>query len=263
MGVIETVYYVVSDIHGFFSETESALDGAGYFDERLPHKLIVCGDFFDRGKEAVKMQDFLCELMRKDEAILVRGNHEDLALDLLDTFSEERDVYAVPRHHFSNGTFDTFMQLADMTLPEVMLYPDKLIKRVEKSPFFKLIIPNSVDYFETKNYVFVHGWIPFVQRPFEKAYFEADWRSATPSMWRDARWINGMQAYFTGATLPDKTVVCGHFHSSYGHSRADGTPEFGEGADFSPFAADGIIAVDACTAYSKRVNVLRLDDDEL
>lgn len=257
------VYYVVSDVHGFYSETEYALDNAGFFEERLPHTLIVCGDFFDRGKEAIKMQEFICDLMRKNQIILVRGNHEDLALDLLDTFSENLDVYSVPRHHFSNGTFDTFMQLAKMSLSDVMLDPEKLVKRVEKTPFFTRIIPESLNYFETKNFVFVHGWIPYVPRSFERSYAEADWRNATAAEWRDARWINGMNAYFSGAVLPDKTIVCGHYHTSYGHSRADGTAEFGDDADFSTFAEDGIIAIDACTAFSKRVNVLRIDDDDI
>lgn len=257
------VYYIVSDVHGFYAELETALGNAGYFEERLPHKLIICGDFFDRGKEALKMQEFICELMRKDAVILVRGNHEDLALDLLRDFSEDLDVYAIPRHHISNGTFDTFMQLAKMSLTDVMINPEKLVKRVENSPFFKLIIPKSVNYFETQNFVFVHGWIPFVQRSFEKSYAEADWRNATEAAWKDARWINGMQAYFMGATLSDKTIVCGHFHTSYGHSRVDGTLEFGDGADFSAFAEESIIALDACTAYSGRVNVLRIDDDDL
>ena len=43
----------------------------------------------------------------------------------------------------------------------------------------------------------------------------------------------------------------------------DGSPEFGEGADFSPYYGDGVIAIDACTAYSGNVNVLVLEDDLL
>jgi hypothetical protein len=41
-------------------------------------------------------------------------------------------------------------------------------------------------------------------------------------------------------------------------------PEFGEGADFSPYYYDDkLIAIDACTAYSGKVNVLVLEDDFL
>lgn len=59
----------------------------------------------------------------------------------------------------------------------------------------------------------------------------------------------------------DKTIVCGHWHTSYGHSKYEhkGT-EFGEDADFSPYYGPGIIAIDACTAFSGKVNCLVIED---
>ena len=59
----------------------------------------------------------------------------------------------------------------------------------------------------------------------------------------------------------NKTIVCGHWHTSYGHSKYEhkGT-EFGEDADFSPYYAPGIIAIDACTAFSGMVNCLVIED---
>lgn len=77
-------YYVVSDVHSFFSEMRQALSRKGYFRDQEPHKLIVCGDLFDRGTESVKMQSFITDLMAKEEVILVRGNHEDLILELFE-----------------------------------------------------------------------------------------------------------------------------------------------------------------------------------
>ena len=43
----------------------------------------------------------------------------------------------------------------------------------------------------------------------------------------------------------NKTIVCGHWNTSYGHSKYEhkGT-EFGEDADFSPYYGPGIIAID-------------------
>ena len=59
----------------------------------------------------------------------------------------------------------------------------------------------------------------------------------------------------------NKTIVCGHWHTSYGHSKYEhkGT-EFGEDADFSPYYGPGIIAIDACTAFSGKVNCLVIED---
>jgi hypothetical protein len=68
-------------------------------------------------------------------------------------------------------------------------------------------------------------------------------------------------SYLHGVRIPDKTVVCGHWHASYGHAIIEGRcNEFGEGADFSPFFGDGIIAIDACTKVSGKVNCLVLED---
>ena len=71
-------YYVVADVHGFYTELIAALDEKGFFKDKEPHKLIVCGDLFDRGQEAVALQAFIVDLMKKDEVILIHGNHEDL-----------------------------------------------------------------------------------------------------------------------------------------------------------------------------------------
>ena len=76
-------YYITADIHGFYTEFHKALDEAGYFTDLEPHKLIILGDIFDRGQEAVKMQEFILQLMEQDAVILVRGNHEDLYEELI------------------------------------------------------------------------------------------------------------------------------------------------------------------------------------
>ena len=62
----------------------------------------------------------------------------------------------------------------------------------------------------------------------------------------------------------EKTVVCGHWHTSYGHSKLEKKgSEFGFDADFSPYYGTRIIALDGCTAFSEIVNVLVLEDEPL
>ena len=50
-------YYVVSDVHGFYTPLVTALKCTGFFEDTEPHKLLVLGDLFDRGSEAVKLQE--------------------------------------------------------------------------------------------------------------------------------------------------------------------------------------------------------------
>ena len=93
----------------------------------------------------------------------------------------------------------------------------------------------------------------------ENYAYISSWREADREQWNRARWFNGMDAAQTADE--NKTIVCGHWHTSYGHSKYEhkGT-EFGEDADFSPYYGPGIIAIDACTAFSGKVNCLVIED---
>ncbi len=249
-------YYVAADVHGYYTLFRRALRDAGYDDDPAPHKLILLGDLFDRGREAVEMQEYVLGLMERHEAILIRGNHEDLFETMV---TADRGLPV--RHHESNGTYDTALQLTGFERRAALENNMEFARCARETPFYRQIIPATVDYYETRRYVFVHGWIPGVQR--EDGYVcDPDWRNAGPEEWRMARWVNGMDAAMSGAG--EKTILCGHWQSSYGHAKYEhkGT-EFGPDADFSPYYGPGVIALDACTAWSGRINVIVLEDEPL
>lgn len=249
-------FFVVSDIHGFYDELMEALNKVGFDKNNKDHWLISCGDNFDRGKKPIEVYHFLKSLDRK---ILVRGNHEDLMLELGDR--------GHPRSYdISNGTYDTIMKFCPEELNtdpyEAINYS---VNRV------KSFINSMVNYFETKKYIFVHGFIP-IAYPENNVYslkeseyyrFNPDWRNADNESWAAARWFNGMKMVDTYGVKPDKIVVCGHYHTSYGWARRFNISEFGEDAIFSPYITSNLIAIDACTAYSHKVNVLVIEDDFL
>ncbi|MBO4831239.1 MAG: metallophosphoesterase [Oscillospiraceae bacterium] len=246
-------YYVTADIHGYFSIMRKALAASGFYDDTEPHKLIILGDLFDRGKEACKLQDFVLDLMEKDGIILIRGNHEDLFESLV-TEDQGRPL----DHHVHNGTFDTALQLTGYDMVMAGLRNFDFADAAKQTPYYQRIIPSMLDYYETEHYVFVHGWIPCIYDWGNYCYIE-DWRSAGPGEWREARWSNGIDA--AQSCLEKKTVLCGHWHASYGHAVYEGRgSEFGPDADFSPYTGPGVIALDACTAHSGAVNVITLDD---
>ena len=70
-----------------------------------------------------------------------------------------------------------------------------------------------------------------------------------------------MEAAHSGIVEPNKTIVCGHWHCSFGHSRYnhDGG-EFDNNPNFAPYYANGIIALDACTPISWKVNCIVIED---
>lgn len=263
-------YYVLSDVHGYFSLMKQVLEEKGFFDDKEPHKLILCGDMLDRGAEALEMQDFMVDLLHKDELIFVRGNHEDLMIEMLDKFVDYRwGITLGSSHHNSNGTWDSALQLSHMSESNALRNPQELIHKVLDSPFCKELIPSSLDYFETDNYIFVHGWIPCFSDDMPAWYrknrhyiYNPEWRTARKEEWDAARWLNGMElAELHSITEREKKIVCGHWHTSYGHCWLENKcSEFGEDADFSPYYGENIIAIDACTAHSGRVNCLVIED---
>ena len=240
-------YFVLADVHSFYEEMIAALNEQGFDRDDPDHVLVSLGDLFDRGPDPVKCLAYVNSLP-SERKILIRGNHEDLLLSCL-----AREVFF--EHDLSNGTADTVIKLAGDRAEYLMWKnPRMLFAAVREDPALKRYFSELRDYAEMGEYVFVHGWIP--QREESE-----DWRSGD---WREARWLNGMERWQQGDRLPEKTVLCGHWRTSWGHSVLEKKgSEFGEDADFSPFSQPGILALDACTAYSGRVNcvVLTLSEE--
>ena len=248
-------YYVVSDIHGYYTAFRTALQTAGFDDDIGEKRIIILGDLFDRGSEAIILQNYILHLMREDLVILVRGNHEDLFEDLVTV-----DKGIPLGHHISNGTYDTALQLTGMQLRSAIRDQRTFIEKMWLTPYYQKIIPAMVDYYETENYVFTHAWIPCYKSYGDGYDYNPEWRHASEKEWKKARWINPMEAVQT-AREPEKNIVCGHWHASYGHSTFEHRgSEFGDDADFSPYIAPGIIAIDACTGHTGMVNCVVIKD---
>ena len=192
--------------------------------------------------------------MDKDEVILVRGNHDDMYKDLVTW-----DNGAPLRHHRSNGTYNTALQLTGYDMVMATIRRDDFAEAGRDTPYYQRIIPAMLDFFETKNYIFVHGWIPCIREKNGYSYCN-DWRNSSAEEWENARWYNGIDASRT--CMENKIIVCGHWHASYGHSKYHGKgSEFGDDACFVPYYDTGVIAIDGCTAHSGIVNVLVLEDE--
>ena len=244
------MYFVVADPHGYCAILKKYLRKAGFDIKNKEHKLIVCGDLMDRGLEAIEMLNFVQKLAKQDRLIYIRGNHEDLYLDCMAEM-KQFDGQVVNPIHYHNGTYSTCQQLA-----------------IRQEEYISLIANKTIDYFELGNYIFVHGWIPVnVKDNLPSQYargrnfeFNEDWRKADGQDWAAARWINGIEAAQKGITEKGKTIVCGHWHTGYGHYNYHNV-----GADEHDccdiYRDEGIIALDACTALSQKVNILVLTDD--
>lgn len=283
-------YFVTSDTHGFTTILKNSLESKGFDISNPNHLLIICGDLFDRGPEAVAMYEFVKSLGVR--FTYVRGNHEDL---LEDCVHEMETGLSISSYHHSNKTVDTVNQFLENIYGEkyIKLKHDAFESYIKSNyenkdaldEYFKpiheilnWINKKSVNYFELSNYIFVHGGLPKIPNDNityrwngiarEGGRFNPDWRNADDFSWREARWLNGMEEWKGyGMEELNKTIVVGHYHCSYGHSYIEQKykefpPKSKKGWEksFEPFIADGICAIDACTAYSGLMNVLVIEE---
>ena len=251
-------YFCVSDIHGFFNFLKQSLNDAGFDASNPEHCLISLGDIFDRGSEPIQCLKFVNSLPNK---ILIRGNHQTLVEEAL-----KRGEFLY--HDWHNGTVATVSDLAYFGIDSELSSVDKIFKIASNNIDYNKYINSLVNYFETDKYIFVHGWIPCKYDKDTKTYsFTPDWRNGN---WNVATWINGMEAWSNGIKINNKTIICGHWHTSWGHHflHNDGmewenprstNPEHRR-ARFDPFIDDGIIAIDACTAHFYKVYCVVIED---
>lgn len=252
-GIIMKEYFVCSDIHGFYDTFFTSLINAGFDYYNPNHYIIICGDIFDRGSQAKELLKFLLEFQQLGRLVLIRGNHEDLLEACLE------QLYArvnVSEHHWRNQTVDTIAQLTGLNKYDLMcgVYESDVLKDRLK-PYFELV-SKAVDYYEIDNYIFVHGWIPVSCEGVYYTY-DKDWRNASKSAWEKARWYNGMDMAHNGIIEENKTIVCGHWHTGYGHYylHNEGETQYDS---FDVYIDKGIVALDACTAYSNKINIYKI-----
>ncbi len=266
------LYFVFSDVHGHYSILKEELLKKGFDENNPEHMLISLGDNFDRGPENYQMFKFLKGMNRKSKIIMITGNHEDLLVDMLQRGCPV-DI------DYSNGTYDTlnefykfYFNISDNNITKEDFY-DTYKKMVEDG-FFELL-DNMIDYYEINKYIFTHGFIPVngnisPYREYDCSYKEG-WRNCSPKEFKTARWINGIKMsinYKIGE--PNKRIVIGHIHSSYGNVRKDlgyNITEFVyrqyRDSNFKynlPYIDKRIIALDACTIRSKRINLLIIEE---
>lgn len=250
-------FFACSDIHGAYTPWMNALGEAGFDPNNDNHKIIVCGDLFDRMPETQKVYDFTKEMIDKNKLIYIKGNHEQLLLDCVERgYPQSFD--------WSNGTAKTIIDLA----PNAKTFDMACIVAYNK---IQDLFQHMVNYVESEHFVFCHGFIPVNCEDSLPPWYEKNrkyskmenWREAHQYQWDDAAWLCSYDMIDQGLGI-DKCIVAGHWHASYGRYKRFGKPELSPYTDFSPFYYDNkLIMIDAATAYSGKVNCLVLEDEFL
>lgn len=236
---MKTKYFAVADVHSYFNPLMRALIDNGFDINNPAHKLILCGDAFDRGDESQMLYNFLCALGKEDRLIYIRGNHEDL----LDELLARKHPFSIDGH---NGTYKTVIDLA----PEATDFKNACeIVNKKIQPLREYM----VNYYETKDYIFVHATVPV---------YEDNFRNSTNAEWKEARWEN---PFLEWINYEDKPIIHGHYHNriywnTFEEKESDEI--CAHGVMYDDRSIPGFIGLDTCTALSNKVNVFVYEEEE-
>ncbi|MCR4662086.1 MAG: metallophosphoesterase [Clostridia bacterium] len=236
-------YFVVSDIHDHFDLLKDVLDKNGFDINNKDHKLIVCGDAFVRGPQPGEVYEFLKLLNSKDKLIFVYGNHDLLLLKTInegDYSKPNKDCECIKN-----------MQKYGLNIDEVG----------------KFIADVSVPYFETKDYIFVHGFIPTKG----KTTYDPNWRDSSELKFYVTTKDGMKLSMYNKIYEPNKKIVFGHYSTARCHIMAKATEDdwnnkiykdkkLVKNAPHTIFYGDTFIAIDGSCYESGLLNLLVIDD---
>lgn len=258
-------FFVVSDIHGHYTELRKALYKAGFRQSEDFHKLVVVGDSFDRGTESYEVYKWLNKLRKKGKAIVLRGNHTTFFEGILD--KTERGFNF--QHNGVDDTIDSFMHQT-RAFEMYLLYHnleynqenfDKFISYVSDSilkefPNIKEDVESLPDYFETEHYIFTHGII----------FTGEDYRNLSKECWRhENHWARPEDFSSKFWNMSGKTLVVGHLDTET-VKRAIAHRENLTLVQDEPYSTLYVkqfdtYFLDGCTILTKKINVLVIEDN--
>lgn len=233
-------YFVISDIHSHYDAMIEALEKNNYNEDDNHHHLLVLGDLFDRGDQAVEVLEYLYRLNKEKKATIIVGNHDLFLLDFL-----EGDYSSAYFNIAHNGFGRTIEALSGLNVEKTELRKVSEVI-IEKYPYLKSWIKSWPYYLELGKYVFVHGGIDGNNK---------DWKTTQSKS--DLVWSHENNQ----PDLPGKIVVVGHtriptvrYRTSDYYDLFKNHPEA-----FDILYLENKILIDRFVEVSNQINVLILE----
>ncbi len=166
--------FAVGDIHGCFESLTELVENIIHLQKS--DKLILLGDYIDRGDKSKEVVDYIIELQEKGfDVISLMGNHEAM---LIDAFENEKNT----SKWIQNGGTETLKSFGISSLKNIQ---SKYIEFFKKLRY----------YYSSDDFLFVHaGFNDNVLNPF------TDFNSM---LWK-------CQESYTNPLLVNKTIIHGH-----------------------------------------------------
>ncbi len=157
---------VISDIHGCLDEFLELLDAVDY--KVGKDRLILLGDYVDRGPKSKEVVQQLLEMEKNDKVIILKGNHDERFVSLV-----EDDSPALLEMFFKYGGYETLRSY----VPEFSM--EGLNKAID---FIRTEYRHHIEfldrtklYFEDEHFIYVHAGLDpnyknWQQQPKENFY---------------------------------------------------------------------------------------------
>lgn len=249
-------YFVFSDVHGQYDALLQSLMEAGYDINNPTHILVSCGDGFDRGNQSDQVYHLLS---RRADNICIKGNHDEMLENAIVKGGKDTLTLFNCLHNGLDKTIAAFSmhRLSGMVTTD---YIDDCIDIIKtRHPKLLSWIRNMPLYYETDHYVFSHAGVdPDLM----------SWRDTDPDfmLWdieKSHREIPRSNKYF----------IIGHHHAfrvrrtleSLGAKIKPLPAEitaFGNTDEHAPVRHKNKIAIDPCSNYTGKVNVLVFEDTD-
>ncbi len=219
--------FVVGDIHGEAKMLEKILS---HWNEK-EEQLVLLGDLADRGLYSKEAIERAYDLAENHQAIVLKGNHEDLLEKYLKNPKEHH------LHYYMNGGEKTLRSLLGNQLE--LEEPWKNARKVQKNyPWLVLFLESLPYYYEWKDYLFVHAGVDLSLE---------NWKNSTK---RDLLWIR--EGFFDRENTTDKQIIFGHTVTANLH---------GDLSNFEIWqSGDGLIGIDGGAVYGGKLHALRLSE---
>lgn len=217
--------FVFGDVHGEIKMMKKLLE---YWNEK-EEQLVILGDLADRGPNSRETFELAYELMRNKNAIIVKGNHDDM----LEKYLQDPIVHHV--HYYMNGGKKTLLSLLGNRISEHD-HEENALKVKQMYPWLLDFLKSLSYFYEWEDYLFVHAGVNLTLD---------NWRESSK---RDFIWIR--EGFYDQQNTTDKTIVFGHTVTSSLH---------GDMSNFGIWeSGDGLIGIDGGAVYGGKLHGLRL-----
>ncbi|WAA13377.1 metallophosphoesterase family protein [Fervidibacillus halotolerans] len=189
---------VISDIHGCFDEFMELLDLVEYTVGK--DRLILLGDYVDRGPKSKEVVQYVLELEKKDEVIILKGNHDERFVSLV-----ERENPTVREMFFKYGGYETLKSYVPNFSME---HFDEAVDFIRQEYRHHIEFLNRTKlYFEDDHFIYVHAGL----NPKFK-----DWKQQPVPDFYTIR-----ETFLQGTVDTEKRIVFGHTATPLIHESGD------------------------------------------